>query len=113
MDVIYYGVGAEPAGAFDNANRGAERYAAARSDTTMNQPTYRGFRYRSTPGYLNRYAILCTIFLACADSPPMVRSWFLMVPARRSPVDARAVRPRQYLHNLNVSFCDKKKMPGD
>jgi len=37
VDVIYYGVGAEPAGAFDNANRGAERYAAARSDTTMNQ----------------------------------------------------------------------------
>jgi len=29
-----------PAGAFDNANRGAERYAAARSDTTMNQPQH-------------------------------------------------------------------------
>jgi len=43
----------------------------------------------------------------------MVRSWFLMVPARRSPADARAVRSLQYLHNLNVSFCDKKKMPGD
>ena len=32
--LIYYGVGAEPAGAFDNANRGAERYAVARSNTT-------------------------------------------------------------------------------
>ena len=34
MDVIYYGIGAELAGAFENVNRGAERYAVARSNTT-------------------------------------------------------------------------------
>jgi len=34
VDVIYYGIGAEPAGAFENVNRDAERYAVARSNTT-------------------------------------------------------------------------------
>ena len=69
MDVIYYGVGAEPAGAFDNANRGAERYAAARSDTTMNQPQHTGGSAIASPPatILNRYAIPCTAFSACAN----------------------------------------------
>ena len=68
MDVIYYGVGAEPAGAFDNANRGAERYAAARSDTTMNQPQHTGGSAIASPPatFLNRYAIPCSAFSACA-----------------------------------------------
>ena len=72
MYVIYYGVGAEPAGAFDNANRGAERYAAARSDTTMNQPQHTGGSAIASPPatFLNRYAIPCTAFSACAAKNP-------------------------------------------
>ena len=52
MVVDYRGFGAELAGAFDNANRGAERYAVARSDTTcVSNSHYRGLHCRSTPGY--------------------------------------------------------------
>jgi len=37
VNVIYYGVGAEPAGAFENANSGAERSDRLRSNTEMDQ----------------------------------------------------------------------------
>ena len=69
MDVIYYGVGAEPAGAFENANRGAERYAVARSNTTddANADTRGSAIAPPRATFLNRYAILCTAFSACAE----------------------------------------------
>ena len=66
--LIYYGVGAEPAGAFDNANRGAERYAAARSNTKPGKPQHTGGYAIAPPpaNLLNRYAIPCIAFSACA-----------------------------------------------
>ena len=63
------GFGAEPAGAFENASRGAERYAVARSNTTDDYNAHtRGYAVappRAT--FLNRYAIPCTAFSACAQ----------------------------------------------
>ncbi|MCM1458240.1 MAG: hypothetical protein NC130_10260, partial [Lachnoclostridium sp.] len=53
VDVIYYGIGAEPAGAFENADRGVERYAAARSKSRFGLLGLNpGFRYRYTRGYI-------------------------------------------------------------
>ena len=54
------GFGAEPAGAFENANRGAERYAVARSNTTddANADT-RGYAVAPPRAiFLKRYALL-------------------------------------------------------
>jgi len=68
VDVIYYGIGAELVGAFENVNRGAERYAVARSNTTYdaNADTRGSAIAPPRATFLNRYAILCTAFSACA-----------------------------------------------